>query len=177
MKKLTEELEKLTIDENFPYASDWFNGRRSPKTNNALKATITNLNLSTTAPELFYALAEATAFATKTIIDHFKENKVRIDRLIAIGGVAEKSPFVMQLMSDCVEMDINITNCSQVGAMGAVMHASTIAGIYPNIEAAQMSMSAPIVKTYHPNPKRKDFLIKRYKMYKEIEAFTEKNFK
>ena len=177
LKELTAELEKLTVDDKFPYASDWFNGRRSPKTNDALKSTITNLNVSTTAPEVFYSILEAICFATKAIIDHFKSNHVVIKKLIAIGGVAEKSPYAMQLMANTVQMDINLIDCSQAAAMGCVMHAATIAGIYPTIEAAQMSMSAPIIKIYKPDPKKKDFLMKRYKMYKEIEEFSEKNFK
>ena len=175
--QLTKDLEKLKIDEKFPISTDWFNGRRSPKTNNALKATITNLNLSSSAPEIFYALAEATAFASKRIIDHFKENGVIINRLIAIGGVAQKSPFVMQLMCDAIGMEINVTSCVQAGALGAVIHAAVIGGVYPTAAAAQMSMCAPVIKIYNVNEERRKFLLKRFEMYKELEVFSEKNFK
>lgn len=177
LSKLTEELEKLKIDEKFPIASDWFNGRRSPKTNNALKATITNLNLSTSAPEVFYSLIEATCFATKTIIDHFVNNGVLVKNIIAIGGVAANSPYVMQLMSDTIGMEINVSDCKQAGALGAVIHAATIAKVYPTVEAAQMSMCKKIVRVYKPRKEMKEFLMKRYQMYKEIETFSEKNFK
>jgi L-ribulokinase len=175
--QLTKDLEKLKIDEKFPISTDWFNGRRSPKTNNALKATITNLNLSSSAPEIFYALAEATAFASKRIIDHLKDNGVVIKRLIAIGGVAQKSPFVMQLMCDTIGMEINVTSCVQAGALGAVIHAAVIGGIYPSTAAAQMSICAPVIKIYKVNEERRKFLMKRFEMYKELEVFSEKNFK
>ena len=175
--QLTKDLEKLKIDEKFPISTDWFNGRRSPKTNNALKATIKNLNLSSSAPEIFYALAEATAFASKRIIDHLKDNGVVIKRLIAIGGVAQKSPFVMQLMCDTIGMEINVTSCVQAGALGAVIHAAVIGGIYPSTAAAQMSICAPVIKIYKVNEERRKFLMKRFEMYKELEVFSEKNFK
>ncbi len=177
LMKLTEELEKLKVDEKFPIATDWFNGRRSPKTNNALKATITNLNLSTSSPELFYSLIEATCFATKAIIDHFVKNGVLIKRIIAIGGVAANSPYVMQLMSDTIGMEINVSDCKQAGALGSVIHAAAVAEIYPTVESGQMSMCKKVVKVYKPRKEKKEFLMKRYQMYQELEAFSEKNFK
>lgn len=82
------------------WATDWLNGRRSPFADSSLTGTLTGLNLSTSAPEIYYAFAEATAFATKHILDHMRDNGVRIDRLIGVGGIAQKSPFVMQLLAD-----------------------------------------------------------------------------
>ena len=135
------------------------------------------MNLSTSSPELFYSLIEATCFATKAIIDHFVKNGVLIKRIIAIGGVAANSPYVMQLMSDTIGMDINVSDCKQAGALGSVIHAATIAEIYPTVEAGQMSMCKKVVKVYKPRKEKKEFLMKRYEMYKEMEAFSEKNFK
>ena len=83
-----------------------------------LTGTLTGLNLSTSAPEIYYAFAEATAFATKHILDHMRDNGVRIDRLIGVGGIAQKSPFVMQLLADTTGMRIDVSDCKQAGAMG-----------------------------------------------------------
>jgi len=83
----------------------------------------------------------------------------------------------MQLMSDAIGMDINVTSCVQAGALGSVIHAAVIGGVYPSTAAAQMSMCAPVIKIYHVNQERRKFLLKRFEIYKELEVFSEKNFK
>lgn len=132
MDALTQGAAALPLRADAPLATDWLNGRRSPFADSSLTGTLTGLNLSTSASEIYYAFAEATAFATKHILDHMRDNGVRIDRLIGVGGIAQKSPFVMQLLADTTGMRIDVSDCKQAGAMGAVVHAATIAGLYPS---------------------------------------------
>jgi len=54
-------------------------------------------------PAIFRALVEATAVGAKMIVDRFVEEGVRIDEVIALGGVAKKSPLVMQIVADVLE--------------------------------------------------------------------------
>lgn len=91
MDALTQGAAALPLRADAPLATDWLNGRRSPFADSSLTGTLTGLNLSTSAPEIYYAFAEATAFATKHILDHMRDNGVRIDRLIGRGrGIAQK---------------------------------------------------------------------------------------
>ena len=110
-------------------ALDWFNGRRTPDANQELKAAITGLNLASDAPKMFYALAEATCFGAKKIVDRFNEQGVPVKGLIGLGGVAKKSPFIMQMMANVMNMPIRIHNSEQACATGAAMFAATAAGI------------------------------------------------
>ena len=82
--------------------------------------------VTTTAPEIYYAFAEATAFATKTILDHLAANGVAIERLTGIGGISQKSPFVMQLLADVTGREISVIDCKQACAMGSVVYATVI---------------------------------------------------
>ena len=173
MEALTRGAAALPLRAEAPLAVDWLNGRRSPFTDNTLTGTLTGLDLSTSAPEIYYAFAEATAFATKYILDHMRENGVRIDRLVGVGGISQKSPFVMQLLADVTGMRIDVSDCKQAGAMGAVVHAATIAGLYPSVTAAQQALCAPASRSYTPDASRRAVLDERYARYRAVGAFTE----
>lgn len=173
LEELTSEVKNLKISEDSPLATDWFNGRRSPFPNNSITASISALRLSTSAPEIYYALAEATAFATKCVIEHLVNYGVHIDRLIGIGGISQKSPFIMQLIADAVGMRIDVSDSKQGGAMGSVIHAATVAGLYSSVMKAQKALCAQASCSYYPNIAHGKFLAKRYKRYQEIGRFTE----
>lgn len=174
MDALTQGAAALPLRADAPLATDWFNGRRSPFTDNTLTGSVTGLRLSTSAPELYRALAEATAFATKRVLDHLMEHGIAIERLIGVGGIAQKSPFVMQLLADVTGMRIDVSDCKQAGAMGAVIHAATIAGLYPSVTEAQQALCAPASCSYVPDVSRQAVLNERYARYRAVGAFTER---
>ena len=168
-----QEAEKLDITINSPLATDWFNGRRAPYSNNALTATISGLNLATTAAEIYYAIAEATAFATKCCIDHNAKYGVVTEKLIGIGGIAQKSPFVVQLLADAINMPIEVSDCKQAGTLGSVIHAAVAAHIYPTVADAQKVLCKPASRQYLPNKQRHELLKRRFERYKSLGFFTE----
>lgn len=163
---LTEAAALLPEREDAPIATDYLNGRRSPFGDNSLTGTIKGLRLSTTAPELFRAFVEATSFATRVIMDHLTKGGVEIDRLIAVGGVAQKSPFVMQMLSDALERPIEVSSAKDSCALGAAIHAAVIAGLYPSVETAEDAFCPPTSALYEPRPS--EILKKRYARYIEM---------
>jgi L-ribulokinase len=172
--KLTEEASKLPIREDAPVATDYFNGRRVPRPDGTLTGTIVGLKIASSPAEIFNALVEAIAFATKVILDFMDDNKVNIERLIAIGGVAQKSPFVMQKIADVTGRKIEVSESKHTGALGAAIHAAVIAGIYPTVEKAQAAMCQPIMSVFAPNEAHHKTLMSRYQKYLDIVDFTEK---
>ncbi len=172
--ELTKEAEKISITESAVIATDWMNGRRTPDANQLLKGTISGLTLGTTAPHIFRALVEATAFGTKAIVDRFTSEGVKIDNVIGIGGIALKSPFVMQTMSDVLNMPIKVCNTDQACALGAAMFAATAAGVYTKVEDAIAAMNSGFAKEYHPNAANHEVYQKLYAKYKAIGEFTER---
>jgi L-ribulokinase len=131
------------------------------------------LSLGSDAPRIFKALVEATAFGSKAIIDRFLSEGVRVDGVIALGGVAKKSPFIMQILADVLNIPIEVVASEQTCALGAAMYAAVVAGIYPSITEAQSTMGQCIEKTYHPNSenteKYKDLFVQYQKFGKLIE--------
>ena len=171
--ELTKSAAALPIEEKNELATDWLNGRRTPDANQLLKGSITGLNLASDAPRLFRSLVEATSFGAKKIVDRFNEECVPVKGLIGMGGVAKKSPYIMQLMADIIGMPIRIHKSEQTCALGAAMFAATAAGIYNNVESAMQSMGQGFDKEYQPNRNRKDLYATRYEQYIALGAFTE----
>ena len=171
---LTAEAEKIPVSESTVIATDWMNGRRTPDANQLLKGTITGLTLGSTAPRIFRALVEATAFGSKAIVDRFRSEGVQIDSVIGIGGIALKSPFVMQTLSDVLDMPIKVCRTDQACALGAAMFAATAAGIYAKVEDAQKAMNSGFANEYRPNAENAAAYKEIYEKYIKLGQFTEK---
>ena len=173
--ELTAEAEKIPMEESTIIATDWINGRRTPDANQMLKGSITGLSLGSDAPRIFRALVEATAFGGKAIVERFRNEGVKIDNVIGIGGIALKSPFVMQTLSDVLNMPVKVCNTDQACALGAAMFAATAAGVYPKVEDAIAAMNSGFAKEYYPDAARAAVYQGLYEKYLALGKFTEKN--
>jgi L-ribulokinase len=173
LNELSKQAEALPLTEETELAIDWLNGRRTPDANQLLKAAFTGLDLASTAPAVFRSLVEATCFGARKIVDRFREEGIPVKGLIGLGGVAKKSPFIMQMMADTMNMPIRIHKSEQTCALGAAMFAATAAGIYSKVEDAMQAMGQGFGATYHPNAKKAAIYEKRYQNYKELGAFIE----
>jgi len=171
--ELTREAEQLPDDETALVALDWLNGRRTPFASQELKGAIAGLSLGSDAPRIFKSLVEATAFGSKMINDRFIEEGVRIDGVIAIGGVARKNPWVMQIVTDVLNMPISVASSDQTCALGSAMAASVMAGIHPDFESAREAMGGGFEKEYRPDPAKARKYDELYLRYKKLGAFIE----
>ena len=171
--ELSRQAESIPDDETALVALDWLNGRRTPDANQALKGAIAGLSLGSDAPRIFKALVEATAFGSKMINERFISEGIRIDGVIAIGGVAKKNPFVMQIVSDVLNMPIKVAASDQTCALGSAMAASVVAGIYKDIPTAQKAMGGGFEKEYKPNPSRAKKYNELFNKYKKLGSFIE----
>jgi L-ribulokinase len=174
LEQLSEAAEKITLNRSCPIAVDWLNGRRTPDANQALKAAISGLDLGIDAPKFFRALVESTAFGARKIIDRFLEEGVPIKEVIAIGGVAKKSPFVMQILADVLNMEIKVARSEQSVALGAAMFAAVVAQIHETIEAAQDAMGSGFETIYQPNPEHAEHYKTIYERFVRLGDFIEK---
>ena len=172
---LSDEAMKIPLSESTVLATDWMNGRRTPDANQMLKGTITGLTLASSAPLIFRALVEATAYGSKAIVDRFRENGVEINEVIGIGGIALKAPFVMQVMADVLGMPIKVAKSDQACAFGASMFAAVAAGVYNRVEDAQNAMGMGFSSEYQPDMKNHGLYLEMYKQYVAIGKFTEEN--
>ena len=171
--RLSAGAEKIAIGESGIVALDWLNGRRTPDANQALKGAITGLSLGSDAARIFRALVEATCFGSKKIVDRFLEEGITIRQVVALGGVAKKSPFVMQVMADVLDMPIRVAQSEQTPALGAAMYSAVAAGIYSSVEDAKNTMGGGFDAEYRPDPGRAEAYRSLYDRYNALGAFVE----
>jgi L-ribulokinase len=170
---LSEKAAKMDPEESSVLALDWMNGRRTPDANQNLKGAITGLTLGSDAPRIFRALVESTAYGAKRIVDRFVDEGVRIDGVIALGGVAKKSPLVMQIVADVLNKPIKVAKSEQAVALGTAMAASVVAGVHQTIPEAQAAMGGGFETEYHPDPRMASIYAGLYERYKKLGKFIE----
>ncbi|MDR2466248.1 MAG: ribulokinase [Prevotellaceae bacterium] len=171
IRELTAEAEKLPISETI-VATDWLNGRRTPDADQLLTGTITGLTLSSSPAMVFRALVEATAYGSKAIIDRFLENGIEIESVTGIGGIARKSPFVMQTLADVLGMPIKVAKTEQACAFGAAMFAAVAAGVHPDVPSAQKAMGQGFISEYLLNETNHRIYAKMYEKYLALGHFN-----
>lgn len=179
LDKMIPELSKqaglLPKNEDDELGIDWFNGRRTPDANQELKGALSNLDLGTDAPRLFRALAEATCFGAKNIVDRFIAEGIPVKGIIGIGGVAKKSPYIMQMMADVLDMPIRIHRFEHTCALGAAIFAAVVAEIYPTVEEAMLGMGTGFDAEYHPDAENAAYYAARYPAYKSLGKYIEQH--
>lgn len=154
-------------------ALDWFNGRRYPYNNDLASSAICGLHLGVDAPTLYRALIEATAYGQRRLIDGLTEHGLHVRRIVAVGGIAQKSPFVMQTLSDVLQRTIAVNPVSQTCALGAAIYAGVGAGIYESVEAAQKSLCRPCEVIYQPDPSTAAYHEQKYQRYCALSKKTD----
>ena len=167
---LTEQASKLNPQADDLVFTDYLNGRRTPDANLALKSAAEGFSLSTEPAHIFKALVEATAFGSRSIIERFQAFNVNIAGVIAIGGIAEKSPYAVQVLADILQREINVLKSDQVCALGSVVFASTAIGAFESIATAQQKICPRIARIYKPNLKNKEVYETLYTRYLELAA-------
>lgn len=170
---LSVEAMHLPPDDNSELSIDWFNGRRTPDANPHLKGAITGLSLGSDAPRIFRSLAEAACLGSYAIIERFVEKGIPVRGLIGVGGVAQKSPFIMQMLADITGIPIRVNRADQTCALGAAMFAATAAGIYGNVEQAMVHMGQGFDREYVPDGEKHAYYEQRFGRYKTIAATLE----
>jgi L-ribulokinase len=175
--ELSNAAASLPLEENNELATDWLNGRRTPDADQLLKGAFTGLNLGSDAPRMFRALVEATCFGAKKIVDRFNEEGIPVKGLIGLGGVAKKSPFIMQMMADIMGMPIRIHKSEQTCALGAAMFAATAAGVYEKVEDAMQVIGQGFDANYVPDKSNAFIYKKRYEQYTGLGAFIEEGLR
>ena len=173
LANLEKEAAALPPDACRVTALDWHNGRRSPDSDPLLTGAVFNLTLGT-SPAMFYrALIESTVFGAKRIIERLQQYQVPIERIAAIGGISQKSPFIMQLCADVFQIPVRVIHCDQACAMGGAIAAATAAGLFPDLAHAIQAMAPRNGITYYPNRQLTEQYIQRYQEYLRLGGIWE----
>ena len=166
-ENLQKEAEKLLPGESGLIALDWNNGNRTILTDVRLTGLMVGQTLHTSPHEIFRSLVEATAFGALKIINRIKEYDVEVKEIVNCGGLAIKSPFLMQIYADVTGIPMIISKSHQTPALGAAIFGAISAGEFKDVKEAQKSMTSTD-KIYMPIKKNHDVYIKLYKIYSKL---------
>lgn len=165
---LTKEAERLKPGESGLLALDWNNGNRTILVDPLLTGLLVGQTLHTTAPEIYRALIEATAFGALTIIKRFEEYGVTVREVVNCGGIAEKNPFVMQIYADVCNRPMKVSRSAQTCALGAAIFGAVVGGAYPNTEEAQRRMTGVKAKVFRPSKAAAAVYAELYQLYRTL---------
>ena len=158
-------------------ALDWNNGNRTVLVDQRLTGLLVGQTLYTTPAEIYRALIEATAFGALTIINRFEEYGMKVKEVVNCGGIAEKSPTVMQIYADILGRPMKVSRSAQTCALGSAVAAAVVAGAYKDFAAAQKAMTGLKPHVYKPDPKAHAIYKELYKVYRELhDAFGTKEW-
>ena len=98
---------------------------------------------------------------------------MKITEVIALGGVAKKSDFVMQTVADVLNTPIKVVRSEQACALGAAMFAAVVGGVYACVTEAQAAMGSGFETAYAPNADNAAKYEALYERYSALGGFVE----
>jgi L-ribulokinase len=153
-------------------ALDWNNGNRTVLVDPMLTGAILGQTLHTTRAEIYRALIEATAFGARAIIERIQEYGVTIKRVVCCGGIAEKSPLLMQIYADVTGCTMQLAGSSQASALGGAIAAAVVAGKsaggYDDFHSAQAAMTSVKPISYRPIHENQSIYSELYVVYRKL---------
>jgi L-ribulokinase len=98
-----------------------------------------------------------------------------VKQIVNCGGIAEKSPLVMQIYADVTGRPMKVSRSAQTCALGAAIAGAVVAGAYKSFAAAQKAMTGLKPKVYTPDPRNHGTYKQLYTLYRELhDAFGTK---
>jgi L-ribulokinase len=147
---------------------DWNNGNRTILVDQRLTGLLLGQTLHTRPEEIYRTLIEATAFGALTIINRFEEYGVRIRQIVNCGGIAEKSPLVMQIYADVTGREMKVSRSAQTCALGSAVAGAVVGGVHRNYAAAQKAMCGLKPRTFKPDKKAHAVYQQLYTLYRKL---------
>jgi L-ribulokinase len=149
-------------------ALDWWNGNRTILADADLSGALLGLTLQTTREQIYRALLESIAFGNRRIIENFDEHGLALKEIVACGGIAEKSPLMMQLLADTSGLRVSVPDSTQVPARGAALFGAVAAGAFPDIGSAIAATRPSIARSYAPDADAKAVYDRVYAIYRSL---------
>lgn len=166
---LEREAAALRPGESGLLALDWWNGNRSILVDVDLTGLLVGATLSTKAPEIYRALIEATAFGTRMIVEAFEDAGVRVEEVVACGGLPDRNRLLMQIYADVTGREFAVAASGQTPALGSAMFGAVAAGAaaggYDDIVDAATRMARLRDERYRPDPATREVYDELYREY------------
>jgi L-ribulokinase len=149
-------------------ALGWWNGNRTILADADLTGAIFGLTLHSGPDHLYRALLEAIAFGSRRIIDNFAEHGLAVEEIVAVGGIAERSPLTMQLLADICGLSVSVPASREIPARGSALFGAVAAGLFGDISQAITALRPEVGQTYEPRAEAKETYDAVYAIYRDL---------
>ena len=167
-EKLERAASELEPGETGLVALDWWNGNRTILADADLSGILFGLTLQTRREHIYRALMESIAFGSRRIMDNFEEHGLELTQIVACGGIAERSPLMMQLLADTSGREVHVPDSSEIPARGAALFGAVAAGVFDDISAAIEATRPEAMRSYSPDRTAGTTYDKVYAIYRRL---------
>ena len=91
-----------------------------------------------------------------------------LSQVVACGGIAERSPLMMQLLADTSGREVHVPEVNEIPARGAALFGAVAAGVYEDIGSAVEATRPKKVRTYKPDLEAKKTYDRVYEIYRRL---------
>ncbi|MCS7181059.1 MAG: FGGY-family carbohydrate kinase, partial [bacterium] len=173
----TKKAQKIKPGQTGLISLDWHNGNRTILVDQKLTGLIVGLTLNTKPEEVFRCLIEGTGFGGRIIIERVENYGVKINEIIASGGIPEKNPLIMQIYADIMNREIKISALPQTCAVGAGIFGGIAGGYFKSVKEAQEKICKYSKKIFTPIKENVKIYERLYFLYRQLyNAFGTNNY-
>ncbi|GHU81530.1 ribulokinase [Spirochaetia bacterium] len=168
IKDLSAEAEQLLPGESGLLSLDWHNGNRNILGDQQLTGLIAGLDLQTSPAEIYRALVEGTAFGARVILEQMEKCGIKVNEIVACGGIPKKDPLFMQIYADVFGKPFYLSRNSETCALGGAIAASVASGVHPDYETAMQKMCSRADVSYQPIPQNAAVYNELFLLYRDV---------
>lgn len=111
---------------------------------------MSGIGLSTSKLDIYQACLESISYRFGLVADKLLPELDDDCEIVVSGGAIQSSEFWLQLMTDVLQIPINLTNITEDTCRGTAILALKSLGIWDSWEEVPVS----IVRKYYPNPNK-----------------------
>lgn len=141
-------------------------GDRSPTWDDGARAAIAGIGLGTSADDVVLAMLEGLVHRVARLWDLVEAALPGIRTVVATGGVALRSPWLVQLVADAIGRPVVASGAGEGSARGAALAALERIGAIPDLGA----VPSPLGRTFRPREEVRERLRAGMERQRRLEA-------
>nr|ATG70941.1 FGGY family of carbohydrate kinase [Cupressus sempervirens] len=148
-----------------------FHGNRSPVADPSAKGMISGLTLDSSEKQLavlYLSTVQSIAYGTRHIVEHCNAHGLKIDTLLACGGLSKNSLYIQE-HADIIGFPVILPRERESVLLGAAILGAVSAKKYSTLQDAMKALNAP-GQVFYPSqdPKVKKYHDAKYRIFRAL---------
>ena len=163
------------LGENHVYFLPYLMGERSPHNDPLARGCFIGLSMDNSRSDMTQAVLEGVAFAFRDMLEAAKQAGAAPQRSFVCGGGA-KSPLWRKIISNVLNLPLDVPMFEEGPSMGAAMLAMVACGTYKSVEEAGKAI-VKTKETLEPDPTLVAKYEEKYQVYRKLYPALKEQFK